>query len=112
MRIQYARTFKGMRPRIFCWLSESAFDARWDTIGLLPASPASQVSNIAYELLVARRGRHVPFVTFGHWAWGDIDRRNDAFRFARTAMRTATTLPPPSFEPPSDRVRRHSPASV
>jgi len=73
---------------------------------------ASQVSNIAYELLVARRGRHVPFVTFGHWAWGDIDRRNDAFRFARTAMRTATTSPPPPFEPPSDRVRRHSPASV
>lgn len=30
------------------------------------------MSNIAYELLVARRGRHVPFINFGHWAWGDI----------------------------------------
>ena len=35
---------------------------------------------MAYELLVARRGHHVPFVTFGHWQWGDIDRGTDVFK--------------------------------
>lgn len=31
----------------------------------------SSVSTVAYELLVARRGgAHVPFVSFGTWAWG------------------------------------------
>jgi hypothetical protein len=35
---------------------------------------------MAYELLVARRGHHVPFVTFGHWQWGDIDRGLDVFK--------------------------------
>ena len=35
------------------------------------AFASSQVSTAAYELLVARRGGHVPFVNFGHWHWGD-----------------------------------------
>ena len=31
----------------------------------------SQMSTVAYELLVTRRGSHVPFINFGHWTWGD-----------------------------------------
>ena len=44
------------------------------------AFASTQVSNIAYELLVARKGHHVPFITFGHWQWGDIDHRTDVFK--------------------------------
>lgn len=46
-----------------------------DTIGwcsyFVGASPGSQVSTIAWELLVARKGHHVPFVNFGRWRWAD-----------------------------------------
>ena len=55
----------------------------------------SQVSNIAYELLVARAGRHVPFINFGHWAWGDIDHGSSVFKTAivgRTSVSLDTQL--------------------
>ena len=56
----------------------------------------TQVSNIAYELLVARRGHHVPFVTFGHWQWGDIDRGRDVFKdFHMKDVRTRRDEPAP-----------------
>ncbi len=53
------------------------------------AFTSTQVSNIAYELLVARRGAHVPFVNFGHWAWGDIDHGNDLLK-ASTVRQSET----------------------
>lgn len=69
----------------------------------------SQVSNIAYELLVARKGAHVPFVNFGHWAWGDIDHGDSASVFGSERVRHAgrrtvgtqlVSACPASAEPP------------